>query len=568
MKFKWILPVILVILMMIPVVLLAGDVAATTGTTVGTTTAFQGIGQYQSAQSGFFVQGLWWVFWHDGTNYVFSTAPALTGPWSAKATAISSLNAPYSAIVCDGTRFHVAWISGGNIMYKMGTPASDGSISWGSVYLLIAANSFPGICIASDNHIWIICNRASDNYPTLYRNSNTDDNSAWTNATGFPVVVVSSTTALCPIAPGTSGSMYVLYGASGAQQYFKSISSNGTVGGVETATLGSQVLGTKMITTDGTGKAYVVYRETTTNNIKFRTRSAAGIWDVSETTIATVAGIYPGLQYDSASNALYVFWGNTATNLLVYDKYSSGSWNGITTWVNESIDGLTSATDFAAPIFTQHGNLVVIYETKSGSPYNIKVAGLALTIAPVAAFSATPLSGRPGTTVTFTDASTNTPTNWTWNFGNGGSLSYLQNPTHTYSPAGTFTVSLKATNSAGSSYCNKTGYIVITAWAPTFTSSNTLTGQQTQVYSLHLTLNETGDSITAINLPSWLSLLHNGTTTSPWYLNGTPSVSSTYSLKLKAYSIQVHHFYSYDNDDSLPTHRPSTRCRLLSRLVR
>ena len=58
----------------------------------------------------------------------------------------------------------------------------------------------------------------------------------------------------------------------------------------------------------------------------------------------------------------------------------------------------------------------------------------------------------------FTDLSTNNPTSWQWNFGDGG-LSSLQNPIHTYTSPGTYTVTLIATNSFGSTV----HYQVITA---------------------------------------------------------------------------------------------------------
>ncbi|MGA2934840.1 MAG: DUF2341 domain-containing protein, partial [Methanomicrobiales archaeon] len=60
---------------------------------------------------------------------------------------------------------------------------------------------------------------------------------------------------------------------------------------------------------------------------------------------------------------------------------------------------------------------------------------------PVAAFSASPISGKAPLTVTFTDQSTNTPTSWSWDFGDGAT-SNLQNPVHTYTAAGTYTVKL------------------------------------------------------------------------------------------------------------------------------
>lgn len=69
---------------------------------------------------------------------------------------------------------------------------------------------------------------------------------------------------------------------------------------------------------------------------------------------------------------------------------------------------------------------------------------------PVAAFTVSPSTGSVPVMVTFTDRSTNNPTDWLWNFGDG-TTSTNPNPTHSYANPGTYTVSLKATNAAGSS---------------------------------------------------------------------------------------------------------------------
>src|SRR5690606_34772012 len=81
--------------------------------------------------------------------------------------------------------------------------------------------------------------------------------------------------------------------------------------------------------------------------------------------------------------------------------------------------------------------------------------------APVAAFTATPRTIMFGQTVQFTDQSTNNPTAWNWDFGDGGS-STLQNPSHTYSTEGSYTVSLTSSNSLGSNVNIKTNYITVT----------------------------------------------------------------------------------------------------------
>ncbi len=62
--------------------------------------------------------------------------------------------------------------------------------------------------------------------------------------------------------------------------------------------------------------------------------------------------------------------------------------------------------------------------------------------------------------INFTDRSSGGPTAWSWTFGDGGS-STVQNPSHTYSSTGLYTVSLKATNSAGNNTSTVSNFVTI-----------------------------------------------------------------------------------------------------------
>ena len=77
--------------------------------------------------------------------------------------------------------------------------------------------------------------------------------------------------------------------------------------------------------------------------------------------------------------------------------------------------------------------------------------------APVAAFSANPLSSCTGL-IQFSDQSTNVPSSWFWDFGDG-QFSALQNPQHQYSTNGFYTVKLTAQNLNGSSSFTRISYI-------------------------------------------------------------------------------------------------------------
>ena len=83
---------------------------------------------------------------------------------------------------------------------------------------------------------------------------------------------------------------------------------------------------------------------------------------------------------------------------------------------------------------------------------------------PVADFSGTPTTLCIGGTVSFTDLSLNTPTSWAWTFTGGTpSSSTAQNPTITYNTAGSYAVSLIATNADGSDTKTVNGYITVNA---------------------------------------------------------------------------------------------------------
>jgi PKD repeat protein len=81
---------------------------------------------------------------------------------------------------------------------------------------------------------------------------------------------------------------------------------------------------------------------------------------------------------------------------------------------------------------------------------------------PIVSFTSNTTTGIDPLTIEFTDSSTNSPTSWYWYFGDGGT-STEKNPVYEYTDAGTYSVSLTATNDAGSNETTETDYITVTA---------------------------------------------------------------------------------------------------------
>jgi PKD repeat protein len=114
-------------------------------------------------------------------------------------------------------------------------------------------------------------------------------------------------------------------------------------------------------------------------------------------------------------------------------------------------------------------DLVFIYgfDPLQGAYTNIAVQGL-VTVEyggppPLDAnFSAAPTSGAVPLTVNFTDKSTGKVDSWNWSFGDRLN-SNEQNPSHTYTDPGSYTVTLTVTGPEGSETETKSNYIKVTS---------------------------------------------------------------------------------------------------------
>jgi len=186
------------------------------------------------------------------------------------------------------------------------------------------------------------------------------------------------------------------------------------------------------------GIGYSVSGSSTYPSIRFAGQSAqnsgTGLLDISETSILTGTksqtgvnrwGDYSMMSIDPSDDA--TFWYTT--------EYSNGGWS----W----------ATQIASFVFTPP-----------------------VVVAPIADFSGSPVSVMEGQNVSFTDLSTNLPTSWSWSFPGGTpSTSTEKNPVVSYPATGTYSVSLTASNSAGSDAITKANYITVTPFVINYCAS-------------------------------------------------------------------------------------------------
>lgn len=218
----------------------------------------------------------------------------------------------------------------------------------------------------------------------------------------------------------------------------------------------------------------VTYSLAGTYNVTLTATNASGNDGETKTGYITVNGT-PG-------NAGTITGSNSVCQNATGIGYSIAAVSGATsyTWTVPSGASITNGqgtTSITVSFGTSSGNVSV---TPSNTCGNGGSNNLAVTVntcagAPVANFSGTPTSLCEGSTVSFTDLSTNSPTSWSWSFPGGTpSTSNSQNPTVTYNSAGTYAVTLTATNASGSDPETKTGYITVSSSNSTFLDTTEL----------------------------------------------------------------------------------------------
>ncbi len=139
--------------------------------------------------------------------------------------------------------------------------------------------------------------------------------------------------------------------------------------------------------------------------------------------------------------------------------FTDTSYGNPTAWAWEFGDGQTSTSQNPSHEYTVPGTYTVrlaVTNAQGASETTRKITVLIAgapdlqLVPPHTAFTASPMIGQPPLTVSFTDASTDSPASWHWDFGDG-QTSTSQNPSHEYTAAGQYIVTLTATNAQGSS---------------------------------------------------------------------------------------------------------------------
>ena len=201
----------------------------------------------------------------------------------------------------------------------------------------------------------------------------------------------------------------------------------------------------------GNGQEYEADRPTYQQFMPiFDTLDAAGWNPITGATSSDSTQALERFGPDS-SGAIYFVLRNPNTTA---STVSVTAWSSDLGWTSSPSVTVTSLYG-TAPSTSYDGNGNLVLSFGSVASYDdrvVKIVYSGTPTVPVANFSGTPTSGSAPLNVTFTDSSTQSPTAWYWDFGDGN-VSTVQSPSHTVHSGGKYIVTLTASNASGQNTC-------------------------------------------------------------------------------------------------------------------
>ncbi|MEO8228399.1 MAG: tandem-95 repeat protein [Chloroflexota bacterium] len=468
--------------------------------------------------------GLWWgSLWDDTTQdfYIYKLDPG-TDNWIKTASRLDDRKGSRADTLWDGTHLYVASqlqsdtaAAGSNparlyrFSYNSGSQTYTNDAGGTNAFAIIRTGSkLETLVIAQDlgGTLWATWTQTSGSNRVVYTNHTQGGNDAsWTSGVALPVGSAATTS-------GDDISSIISFKLNGSQNAVGVFWSNQTAKKdyfayhVDSAADNAWTLETALaastnnaspaddhlnLKADSTGRVFAVVKNSNDAsgkpNIELLVRPAGGgSW--SESVVATgTTHTRPIVLLDESSNTVYVYLtGPTPPDTTgvsggtIFEKTSSMSSISFpagtgTARIRDDVSPRMNNPSSTKQNLSSATGVVVLASDDSDSStpaghrnyWHYKAGAGGGGGAPVANFTSDVTSGAPGVTVNFTDTSSNSPTSWAWNFGDPSSgalnTSTVQNPPHQYLGAGSYTVSLTATNGSGPGSITKTNYIVVTS---------------------------------------------------------------------------------------------------------
>ena len=191
----------------------------------------------------------------------------------------------------------------------------------------------------------------------------------------------------------------------------------------------------------------VVYNSAGEYSVTLVASNSTGDNTITQTNYISVDDV-PSAGFSQTSIGQTATFTNTSTNANSYN------------W--DFGDGNSSTETNPTHTYSADGNYDVVLTATNDCGSVTSTQTVNISNAPSAGFGANVTSGCVSLSVQFTDQSSSNTTGWNWSFPGGNpSSSTEQNPTVVYDNAGTYSVTLEATNAIGNSIVTQTDYIFV-----------------------------------------------------------------------------------------------------------
>lgn len=228
-------------------------------------------------------------------------------------------------------------------------------------------------------------------------------------------------------------------GCTGLKVTFTNTSSTNSTGWVWTLPGGTPSTSTDKnpIVTYSTAGVYLV---------KLKATNSGGADSITKIDFIKVGP--PVANFTSSTGSRTVTFTNTSTNATSYSWAFS--------------DRTTSKEVNPVKTYTADGTYSVTLTATNSCTSSKLIKSISVVSPPTANFTATTVAGCAPLSITFTNSSSTNTTGWVWTFPGGTpSTSTAKSPVVSYPSAGSFAVSLKATNSVGADSITKADFVKV-----------------------------------------------------------------------------------------------------------
>jgi len=354
--------------------------------TVGLTTRIDATYQ-QEQRKTFYAQGLYWVFYSDGTNLVYRTS-VNSVVWSA-ATIVRACIRGYAFDVdyspeYDLLRVYYVYAYNGDLLFCRGTIVGN-TITWGTeetVHTGLLWNN-PSLGVCTDGRLLVVSTFLSGGISYCYGWTTTDND----GSSGWGFTNFRSQASIYPwlscVVTLLSGRGYAMYCLS--TPIYGRLFSAGTWHGEDNITAVGHA---NFSATSEGDDVHLAYYATTAFTKAYRLRDYDGGGWQAEETIRTMASVFAGITIcvDLSTGDLYAFWGeregapNFFFNVLYSKKPNAGVWGAaLNLAVNEPNLAYLSINAFKR---VWNDTIGVVWIRNDLSPYDVRYTTLSTVEAP------------------------------------------------------------------------------------------------------------------------------------------------------------------------------------------